>query len=328
MHLRKPKRPKPKHKRPGWQARPLVIFSLLVAYLGIALITYPTAAQWVSQYHQSIIVRDMNQEIKNVELQGQGRISEAQHYNAELRSGAIIESNSNIAKGEVGEESSVKNYHDLLSVNGSGYMGRIIIPSIEVDLPIYHGTSDTVLERGIGHLEGTSLPVGGISTRSVLTGHRGLANAEMFSNLDEVAVGDTFSVAILGEVFTYRVRDIKVIAPEETESIRPEAGKDLMTLITCTPLGVNSHRILVTGERVIPSPQEDKDLALAEPNLPHFPWWIVWMVAAFSFMLIYIWFSGKPMRSRHKQDIGKCTQKVETPLKRKQMQRNIRHIRG
>ncbi|MDO5061019.1 MAG: class C sortase [Actinomycetaceae bacterium] len=325
MYLRKQKRPKPKHKAPRWQARPLVIVSLLIAYLGIVLITYPSAAQWVSQYHQSIIVRDMNQEIINVAPQNQAKISEAQHYNEELRSGATIESNANIAKGEAGAAPSIKNYYDLLSVNGSGYMGRIIIPSIEVDLPIYHGTSDTVLETGIGHLEGTSLPVGGTSTRSVLTGHRGLANAEMFSNLDKVAVADTFSVAILGEVFTYRVRDIKVIAPEETESIRPEADKDLMTLITCTPLGVNSHRILVTGERVIPSPQEDKTLALAEPNLPHFPWWIVWLVSAFIFMLVYIWISGRPVKSAQKRTNRGSTKDTENRVEDSANRQNIRH---
>lgn len=272
----------------------MVIFSLIIAYAGILLITYPTAASWVSQYHQSLIVREMSTQIQEADPSPAAQILEAQQYNEALSSGAILESNANIAQGDATQPSSGHNYFDLLSVNGSGYMGRIVIPKIDLDLPVYHGTSEEVLGAGIGHLQGTSLPVGGPSTRAVLTGHRGLAHAAMFTHLDQIVEGDTFSVSILGEVFTYTVRDVKVIAPEETESIRPEEGKDLMTLITCTPLGINSHRILVTGERLYPVPQEELDSALGDPTLPHFPWWIVWLAAAFLVMVAYAWWVGRP----------------------------------
>ncbi|WP_459583204.1 class C sortase, partial [Aerococcus mictus] len=112
--------------------------------------------------------------------------------------------------------------------------------TIDVDLPVYHGTSDEVLNRAAGHLEGTSLPVGGPSTRAVITAHRGLANARMFTDLNKVNVGDTFTIEVFGDVLTYRVRDTKVVAPEDTDTLRVEEGKDLVTLVTCTPLGINS----------------------------------------------------------------------------------------
>lgn len=296
----------PKHSQkkpliPRWQLRPLVIISLIVAYSGILLITYPTAASWVSQYHQSIIVRDMNAQIPQSNAAAERFIREAQDYNEALSSGAVLESNANIAQGDKESNSTSHKYFDMLSVNGSGYMGRIIIPTIDLDLPIYHGTTDEVLEAGIGHLQGTSLPVGGVSTRAVLTGHRGLANAEMFTNLDKVAVGDTFSVSILGNVFTYKVRNIDVISPDESETIRPEIGKDLMTLITCTPLGINSHRILVTGERLFPSPSEDTQRALSDPSIPHFPWWIVWLGASAAALVFYAWWVGRPVLSERQR---------------------------
>lgn len=277
-----------------WHVRPLVVISLLIAYAGVLLLTYPTAAAWISQYNQSQIVREKNREIENAEPAPDKQITQAHRYNDALNSGAILEANANIALGQGNQTDPTLNYFDLLTVDPSGYMGRILIPSISLDLPIFHGTSDAVLETGIGHLQGTSLPVGGRSTRAVLTGHRGLANAEMFTYLDRVKEGDKFSVAILGQVFTYRVRDIKVIAPEETESIKVEEGKDLMTLITCTPLGINTHRILVTGERLYPTPDEDRIAADIDPTLPHFPWWVLWLIGAAILAVMYLWWAGKP----------------------------------
>ncbi|WP_344680349.1 class C sortase, partial [Leucobacter komagatae] len=135
-----------------------------------------------------------------------------------------------------------------------------------IDLPVYHGTSDATLLKGVGHLQGTSLSMGGDGTRAVLTGHRGLANATMFTHLDQVKVGDTFSVDALGEVFTYRVFDYEVVNAHDTEEIRAVPGKDLMTLITCTPLGVHMHRIIVTGERVTPTPPRISTLRTNAPR--------------------------------------------------------------
>ena len=152
-------------------------------------------------------------------------------------------------------------------------MARVKIPSIEVDLPIYHGTDEETLLRGAGHLEGTHLPVGGESTRSVITAHRGLANATMFTDLNRVSEGDSFTIESLGETLVYRVNEIQVIDPTDTGSLQSESGKDLVTLITCTPLGVNTHRILVTGERITPTPAPALHEAGKAPEIPGFPWW-------------------------------------------------------
>jgi len=175
----------------------------------------------------------------------------------------------------------------------------------DIDLPIYHGTDDETLLRGLGHLEGTSLPVGGQGQRTVVTGHRGLAEARMFTDLDKVQVGDTFTFEVFGEVLTYRVFDKKVVNPEETEALRSEPGRDLATLVTCTPLGINTHRILVTGERVYPTPQRDIDAAGAAPDIPGFPWWALGLLGGVSLIGLYIWRSGYPPRPKRRPTLNK-----------------------
>ena len=142
-----------------------------------------------------------------------------------------------------------ENYESLLN-SGTGIMGNIEIPKISVNLPIYHGTSEEVLSNGIGHLQGTSLPIGGMNTRSVLTGHRGLPNAKLFTRLDEMEKGDLFYLNIFGKTLAYQVNKIEIIEPEDMESLGIAEGKDLVSLVTCTPYGLNTHRLIVTGERI------------------------------------------------------------------------------
>ena len=141
-------------------------------------------------------------------------------------------------------------YESLLDISGTGIMGYIEIPSINVSLPIYHGTSDSVLQIAVGHLDWTSLPVGGESTHCVLSGHRGLPSAKLFTNLDQIVEGDTFIIRVLDEVLTYEVDRILIVEPEDVTALQIESGKDLCTLVTCTPYGINSHRLLVRGHRV------------------------------------------------------------------------------
>lgn len=141
-------------------------------------------------------------------------------------------------------------YDSLLDVSGTGIMGYIEIPSIGVSLPIYHGTSDAVLQIAVGHIDWTSLPVGGAGTHCVLSGHRGLPSAKLFTNLDQVVEGDTFSIRVLDEVLTYEVDRILIVEPEDVSALEIEPGKDLCTLVTCTPYGINSHRLLVRGHRI------------------------------------------------------------------------------
>ncbi|MBK0422058.1 class C sortase [Leucobacter sp. CSA2] len=267
----------------------LIALSLLA---GLSLVCYPPVAAWVSQYNQSNLVFDQakaNSERAAEEIASM--LAQAHEYNEALESGAMFEGGRRVAEG-TGQTKSEFDYWKLLTPSPTGTMARLRVPSIDLDLPVYHGTSDETLLKGIGHLQGTSLPVGGPGTRSVLTGHRGLASAEMFTRLDEVKKGDTFSVEVLGEVFTYRVNQIDVVAPDATEEIRPVAGEDLMTLVTCTPLGINSHRILVTGKRVVPTPAADLERAGARPEVPGFPWWILIYSAGVAGIGVWYWRSG------------------------------------
>ncbi|MFF8817709.1 class C sortase [Leucobacter sp. NPDC015123] len=282
----------------GWLN--LAISTLMLA--GLTLLLYPTAASWVSQRNQSNIVFDQteaNSKLAREEIAD--AISSASEYNEALESGALLQAGANVAEGTGAAYPGTvpaERYWDLLSADPTGTMARLQIPAIDLDLPVYHGTSDATLLKGVGHLQGTSLPVGGEGTRSVLTGHRGLANATMFTHLDRVEVGNTFSVEVLGEVLTYRVFDYKVVSPNDTEEIRAVPGKDLMTLITCTPLGVNTHRILVTGERVTPTPAADLDGAGKRPEVPGFPWWLVGYGLGISLIGVWTWRSGLTSKSQ------------------------------
>ena len=177
-------------------------------------------------------------------------------------------------------------------------MARLKYDKVGADFLVYHGTSDEVLDKGLGHLERTSLPVGGIGTRSVITGHRGLATATMFTNLDKSEIGDRFTLETFGEVLTYEVKDIKVIAPEDTEELIADPERDLVTLVTCTPLGINSHRILVTAERVTPTPIEDLENAGKISELPGFPWWTVILGATVAAAIGYVWWAGYPAKPK------------------------------
>ena len=268
------------------------------ALTGIMLLSYTPAASWLSQYQQSRLIDTYNDSLRRQEGAGaadtghvaEKALMEARAYNDDLRSGALVAPNTNVPRGL--EETTGNEYHKLL--NGpADIMARIRIPVIDVDLPVYHGTSDLTLLRGAGHLQGTSLPVGGESTHSVITAHRGLAEAAMFTDLDKVHTGDTFTIEVMGEVLVYEVRQTQVVAPEEQEALYPQQGRDLLTLVTCTPLGVNTHRILVTGERVIPPPQEEVDRALQDSDLPRFPWWLLLSSGGVIAVIGYLWLAGR-----------------------------------
>lgn len=288
---------KPKHSVKSimhrkWRLKVSSLIPVVCALVGMALLLYPSIASWFSQLNQSKVIAEYTQAVQHVHPDAQTQIARAHKYNDSLNSGAVYKAMSNVPSSEGASTDPNLKYDDLLNVNGAGLMGRLKIPSIDLDLPIYHGTSDETLERGLGHLEGTSLPVGGIGTRTVITGHRGLANALMFTNLDKVKQGDTFTFEILDQVLTYRVNDIRVVEPDQTESLHVDPNKDLATLVTCTPLGVNSHRILLTGERVNPTPAQDVQDAGKAPSIPGFPYWALIVLAGLCAIGIYIWRIG------------------------------------
>ncbi|MFB2580820.1 class C sortase [Herbiconiux sp. P15] len=279
-----------------WRLPVLPLIIAIVCVTGVGLLLFPTIVSWFSQYEQSQRIDELTADVADLSAETlRERLQQARDYNADLTDGgASIAANERLPLAEQPDQPG--DYASILRADENGLMARLKVPSIDVDLPIYHGTSNDVLDHGVGHLEGTAVPVGGSTTHSVLTAHRGLATSELFTHLDRVQVDDTFTVEVFGEVLTYRVFDKRVVDPAETESLLPVDGRDLITLVTCTPLGVNSHRILVTGERVIPTPQEDLDGAGESPEIPTFPWWVLIAGGVLAGAAVYVWWSGRPAR--------------------------------
>lgn len=233
----------------------------IVFVSGFLLLCYPLVGNYIQRQHQERAVADYQTGVDTgSEEERQAEISKANEYNDMLfqSHGAIVD---NLDTSILSEES----YQSLLDVSGTGVMGSIEIPKIDVDLPIYHGTSDEVLDLGVGHLEGSSLPIGGESTKSILTGHRGLPGSSLFTRLDEMEEGDLFFLDVMGETLAYKVCDIVTILPEDVKSLEIEAGADKVSLITCTPYGINTHRLVVTGERV---PYEEAEYNNIMSELP------------------------------------------------------------
>ncbi|MFS0715345.1 class C sortase [Microbacterium sp. 2P01SA-2] len=258
-----------------WKPSLITYLIAVLALGGLGAGLYPMTAAWISSYNQSQVIEQAETNLHSVEPDPTRQLELAHEYNDALTAGVELEPGGNVPVGAGNSTNSELRYADMLKSGDDGLMGRVKIPGIEVDLPIYHGTSEATLLRGAGHLDGSHLPVGGDGTRTVITAHRGLANSTMFTNLNEVKEGDTFSIEVLGNVFVYKVFDIQVIDPSDSSSLRAVPGEDLATLITCTPLGINSHRIVVTGERVTPTPQAALDDVGKAPDLPGFPWWAV-----------------------------------------------------
>ncbi|GAA2181465.1 hypothetical protein GCM10009785_16480 [Brooklawnia cerclae] len=284
-------------RRTRRRPRRSAVLIALVGLIGTLVLLYPTAAAWMSQYQQSQQIDSYSSEVQQIGPASRlAALQAARDYNASLLGGqALVGAGERIPTSD-GASGSTYDYSELLKADSTGQMARIKIPSIDVDLPIYHGTSDATLEKGVGHLEGTALPVGGENTHAVLTGHRGLASSTLFTHLNQVEVGDEFTIEVFGEVLTYRVTETRVVEPEDTTTLYPVAGKDLVTLVTCTPLGVNSHRILVTGERVDPTPPEAVADAGKSPDVPGFPWWALGLAAATGVLSVYVWRSGRAQR--------------------------------
>lgn len=286
----------------NWHFSKSCIIPALLLLASFASLIYPHAAMWLSQYHMSEVAAEYAKLITHAVPAPHEQLARAREYNKKLSSGAIYEANTNIptSHGETSDAS--QDYWEQLKANDDGLMARLRIKKIDLDLPVYHGTEDATLLKGLGHLRGTSLPVGGKGTRSVITGHRGLASAEMFTRLDEIGKGDTFTIEVFDEILTYKVVDKIVVNPDETKKIAAVPGKDLVTLITCTPLGINTQRILVTGERVVPTPAADKALRGKKPDVPRFPWWVLGCFGSLCVVGGYVWWAGLPVKKKKKED--------------------------
>ena len=217
------------------------IFIILIFLVGLGFISYPTVSNLWNQAHQSRAIATYSKQVEKLDdSENKKMLKAARKYNKSL-----------LKKSDHWKLSKKdkKKYESLLDVSGTGIMGYIEVPKIDCSLPIYHGTDEGALQIAIGHLEGSSLPVGGKSTHCVLSGHRGLPSARLFTDLDQMEEGDIFILNILGRKLAYEVDQIKVVLPEEMSDLEIEEGKDLCTLVTCTPYGINTHRLLVRGHR-------------------------------------------------------------------------------
>lgn len=215
---------------------------VLVFIVGLGLLIYPTFSDWWNSFHQSKIIMDYSETVAQMDKEDYDRIlKSAKEYNKELAESGIKWAMSDKEK---------KEYKKQLSVDKSGVMGYISIPKIHTKLPIYHGMGEEILQKSIGHIEGSSLPVGGKSSHCIVSGHRGLPSAKLFTDLDKLKEGDTWTVTVLNETLTYEADKIWIVKPNDLSKLQIKKGKDYFTLVTCTPYGINTHRLLVRGHRI------------------------------------------------------------------------------
>lgn len=236
----------------------LLVF--LLFGIALMLMMYPFIANYLFEHKTDSVVDSVQQTAEKLDDSEQkAEIEKAMRYNESLANGHVVLTDP--FKEEKTEEDTAE-YESLLNLTNDGVMGTVEIPLINVSLPIYHGTSDAILKKGAGHLQGTSLPVGGASTHTVITGHTGLSNAKLFTDLTELGKGDIFFLEVMGEKLAYQVDQIKVVLPTEMDDLKIVPGEDYCTLLTCTPYGVNTHRLLVRGKRT--DYQEAVDAAKSE----------------------------------------------------------------
>lgn len=218
------------------------VLLIVVFVVGIAMVLYPTVSNYINQLHATHVVESYSAATDSLaEAEREGLLEAAGEYNDSLADHA-----QSYVSGEPQDDA----YRSLLNITDNGVMGYVTIKKLDIQLPIYHGTDDRALAVGAGHLEGSSLPVGGVGTHSVITSHRGLPAAKLFTDLDQLEAGDTFTITVLGRTLTYQVDQIKIVLPGETKGLDIDPDQDYCTLLTCTPYSVNTHRLLVRGVRI------------------------------------------------------------------------------
>ena len=234
----KPKKAKVQRRGPGVTT----IVAVVVLVAGLGVIAYPTFSDWWNSYHQTRAIASYVSAVEDTSPEViAAMLADAHAYNERL---AHNNNRFNMTDADRAE------YEKLLDLTGNGVMGYVQVNAINVDYPIYHGMDENILQVAIGHLEGTSLPVGGETTHAVISGHRGLPSARLFTDLDKLVEGDTFTVTVLDQTITYQVDQIRIVLPTDLSNLNIEPGRDYCTLVTCTPYGVNTHRMLVRGHRI------------------------------------------------------------------------------
>lgn len=274
----------------------ILIFVFLV---GLSVLLYPSVSNYYNSFHQSRAVASYDSSMgKLTEQDVTDSLQAAEAYNKKL-----------LDQGESWftlTDSQETEYNNLLNMDGDGMMGYLSIKKLGIQLPIYHGTSESVLAAGIGHLAGSSLPVGGIGTHCVLSGHRGLPSAKLLTDLDQMEMGDTFSITVLHETLTYMVDQILIVNPDEVSSLSIDPNKDYCTLVTCTPYGINTQRMLVRGHRV----ETPDETYIAADAVQIDPLMVAPVIAAPILIVLLIWLlaapgkSGIAVKSREKEKGG------------------------
>ena len=273
----------------GWLKKNLMTILLVTILLaGVGLLLYPTVSDYWNSFHQSKAVVSYVENVTNIDDEQYEKLwNNAVAYNEKLAENGIQWTLTDEEKEE---------YNEYLKVDDSGIMAYIDIPVIDCSLPIYHGTDESVLQIAIGHIEGSSLPVGGEGSHCVVSGHRGLPSARIFTDLDKLVEGDIFLIHTLDATLTYEVDQIRIVEPTDLSDLQIEEGKDLCTLVTCTPYGINTHRLLVRGHR-IENEEEAEEIRVSADATQVDPVQVAPFVAMPIFMLMLIWvFIGKKKR--------------------------------
>ena len=256
------------------------IFRIIVLLIAFSVLLYPTVSNYLYEKNGARVISSYDENaVRLSESEKQAMLEAARQYNRELLGNIELLDPFSPLKKEVDAR-----YQSLLNTNEAGMMGYIRIPKIDVELPIYHGTEERILQSGVGHFEGTSLPVGGESSHTVLTGHRGLPSKLLFTDLDQMKEGDIFYLKILGETFAYKIDRILTVLPENTKALTIEPGKDYATLVTCTPYAVNTHRLLVRGSRI---PYEEAVRQVPDEKItPTLPFQVKVLLAAIGVLVL------------------------------------------
>ena len=258
----------------------ITVILVLILLTGLSLLLYPTVSDYWNSLHQSRAIATYSEAVAEIDDNNYEMLwEEAKEYNERLK-----EKKNRLYL----DDEERKEYESLIDVSGNGIIGYIEIPKISVALPIYHGTDEGVLQIAIGHIEGSSLPVGGAGTHCVLSGHRGLPSAKLFTNLDELVIGDEFVIRVLDETLTYEVDQIRIVEPGDLSDLEIKEGKDLCTLVTCTPYGINTHRLLVRGHRV-ENKKEAKSIRVTADAIQIDPQLVAPVAAVPMLLILLIW---------------------------------------
>jgi len=280
-----------RRKRKKSQNKTSLIGFIFLFLIGAGILFYPTISDWLAQRNNVVARQSYEQNVANLTKEEKEELWHvATYYNERLADSVVKDPFANTENVEPFDE-----YYQTLDI-GDEAMGYIHIPKIRVLLPIYHGVSEEVLEKGVGHIPASALPVGGEGTHCVLTGHTALRHAKMFDELTLLREGDEFYLEILDETLAYQVRNIEVVLPDDVSSLRTEAGKDKVTLVTCTPYSVNSHRLLVTGERV---PYTGDMWGNRDNTKATFPYWILIVIVIVGAVVMII---GQKMRKKRREN--------------------------